>query len=392
MPPYLLGFYSSFLDKLIAMKQLNVAMIGYGFMGKAHSQAWRNVSRFFEVTQEIKLKVICGRNEAALKKVQEKEGWEQFETDWQKVVQNPEIDVIDLCTSGDSHAEIAIAALKAGKHVLCEKPLANSFEEAEAMVAAAKAARGKSMVGFNYRLVPAISFAEHLVASGKLGKIFHIRARYLQDWIVSPEFPLVWRLQKDLAGSGALGDIASHIVDMSQFVTGQKIIGVSGLTHTFIKERPLETGSGKGEVTVDDAAIFIAKTDQGALASFEATRFAHGSRNDFGFEIYGEKGSIKFNFEEMSYLQFCDNTQSKTETGFKKILVTEPEHPYMKNWWPPGHHIGYGETFTNEIYDLVTAIENNTNPRPSFEEGLQVQKVLAAVEQSAANNSIWVEV
>lgn len=371
------------------MKPLKIAMIGYGFMGKAHSQAWRNVARFFEINQEIELSTICGRNQDAVQKVQKREGWQNFETDWQKVVQDPEIDVIDICTSGDSHAEIAIAALKAGKHVLCEKPLANSILEAEEMVMAAKAASGKSMVGFNYRLVPAISFAEQLVAKGKIGKIFHIRARYLQDWIVSPDFPLVWRLQKDLAGSGALGDIASHIVDMTQFVTGQKLIGVTGLTHTFIQERPLESGGGRGKVSVDDAAVFIAKTDQGALATYEATRFANGSRNDFGFEIYGEKGSLKFNFEEMSYLQFCDNTENKTETGFKKILVTEPAHPYAKNWWPPGHHIGYGETFTHEIYDFVMAIQNNTTPHPNFEEGLQVQKVLAAVEESHKNNSVW---
>lgn len=371
------------------MKLLKIAMIGYGFMGKAHSQAWRNVARFFEINQEIQLSTICGRNQDAVQIVQKREGWQNFETDWQKVVQDPEIDVIDICTSGDSHAEIAIAALKAGKHVLCEKPLANSILEAEEMVLAAKAASGKSMVGFNYRLVPAISFAEQLVEAGKIGKIFHIRARYLQDWIVSPDFPLVWRLQKDLAGSGALGDIASHIVDMTQFVTGQKLIGVSGLTHTFIQERPLESGNGRGKVSVDDAAVFIAKTDQGALATYEATRFANGSRNDFGFEIYGDKGSIKFNFEEMSYLQFCDNTENKTETGFKKILVTEPAHPYAKNWWPPGHHIGYGETFTHEIYDFVMAIQNKTTPRPSFEEGLQVQKVLAAVEESHKNNSVW---
>ncbi len=371
------------------MKPLKIAMIGYGFMGKAHSQAWRNVARFFEINQEIQLSTICGRNQDAVQIVQKREGWQNFETDWQKVVQDSEIDVIDICTSGDSHAEIAIAALKAGKHVLCEKPLANSILEAEEMVLAAKAASGKSMVGFNYRLVPAISFADQLVGKGKIGKIFHIRARYLQDWIVSPDFPLVWRLQKDLAGSGALGDIASHIVDMTQFVTGQKLIGVSGLTHTFIQERPLESGNGRGKVSVDDAAVFIAKTDQGALATYEATRFANGSRNDFGFEIYGEKGSIKFNFEEMSYLQFCDNTENKTETGFKKILVTEPAHPYAKNWWPPGHHIGYGETFTHEIYDFVMAIQNNTTPRPSFEEGLQVQKILAAVEESHKNNSVW---
>lgn len=371
------------------MKDLNVAMIGYGFMGKAHSQAWRNVSRFFEIEQNINLKTICGRNESELKKVQVREGWQDFETDWRKIIDDPNVDVIDICTSGDSHAEIAIAALNANKHVLCEKPLANTVAQAAAMTQAAEKSKGKSMVGFNYRLVPAISFAKELVQAGKVGRIFHIRARYLQDWIVDPKFELVWRLQKDLAGSGALGDIAAHIVDMTQFVTGQKLTGVSALTHTFITERPLVNSTQMGDVTVDDAAIFFGKTDHLAIASYEATRFAAGSRNDFGFEIYGDKGSLKFNFEQMSYLQFCDNTEAKETTGFKNILVTEPNHPYMKNWWPPGHHIGYGETFTHQIYDFVTAIKNDTAPTPSFADGWQVQKVLAAVESSAQNNSVW---
>lgn len=371
------------------MKDLNVAMIGYGFMGKAHSQAWRNVSRFFEIEQNINLKTICGRNENDLKKVQVREGWQDFETDWRKIIDDPNVDVIDICTSGDSHAEIAIAALNANKHVLCEKPLANTVAQAAAMTQAAEKSKGKSMVGFNYRLVPAISFAKELVQAGKVGRIFHIRARYLQDWIVDPKFELVWRLQKDLAGSGALGDIAAHIVDMTQFVTGQKLTGVSALTHTFITERPLVNSTQMGDVTVDDAAIFFGKTDHLAIASYEATRFAAGSRNDFGFEIYGDKGSLKFNFEQMSYLQFCDNTEAKETTGFKNILVTEPNHPYMKNWWPPGHHIGYGETFTHQIYDFVTAIKNDTAPTPSFADGWQIQKVLAAVESSAQNNSVW---
>lgn len=374
------------------MKSLSVAMIGYGFMGKAHSQAWRNVSKFFEINCEIDMHTICGRNEELVKKAQTKEGWKNFSTDWREIIANSEIDVIDICTAGDSHAEIAIAALNAGKHVLCEKPLANSVEEASKMTQVAETAVGKSMVGFNYRLVPAISYAQQLVANKKLGRIFHIRSRYLQDWIVNPNFPLVWRLQKDLAGSGALGDIASHIIDMAQFVSGQKLVGVSALTHTFINERPLVSGSGSGEVTVDDAVMFFAKTDKQAIATFEATRFANGSRNDFGFEIYGEKGSLKFNFEEMSYLYFSDNTVEATERGFKKILVTEPAHPYMKNWWPPGHHIGYEHTFTHEIYDFVMAINQDTQPQPSFKDGLCVQQVLAAIELSAANNSSWVEI
>jgi predicted dehydrogenase len=343
---------------------------------------------------------VCGRNAANTQEAADRLGWDGIETDWKKLLTRSDIDIIDICTPGDSHAEIAIAALNAGKHVICEKPLANTVAEAELMVAAANANKNvKNMVAFNYRRVPAVSLAKKMISEGKLGRIFHIRARYLQDWIVDPNFPLVWRLEKDKAGSGALGDIGAHAIDTTQFVTGQKLIGVSGLTETFIKERPLPgdysglqasaSGNKMGKVTVDDAAIFVGRTDGGALATYEATRFATGSKNDMGFEIFGSKGSLKFSFEDMNELWYFDNTEGAETAGFQRILVTESVHPYMTAWWPPGHIIGYEHPFTHEIKDFVESVVNNTNPEPSFADGLQVQKVLEAVEKSSANNGTF---
>ena len=388
------------IQKQMAKKTLGVAMIGYAFMGKAHSQAWRNVGRVYDLPAEIKMVAVCGRNAANTQEAADRLGWDGIETDWKKLLTRSDIDIIDICTPGDSHAEIAIAALNAGKHVICEKPLANTVAEAEQMVAAANANKQvKNMVAFNYRRVPAVSLAKKMISEGKLGRIFHIRARYLQDWIVDPNFPLVWRLEKDKAGSGALGDIGAHAIDTTQFVTGQKLIGVSGLTETFIKERPLPgdysglqasaSGNKMGKVTVDDAAVFIGKTDGGALATYEATRFATGSKNDMGFEIFGSKGSLKFSFEDMNELWYFDNTEGAETAGFQRILVTEGVHPYMTAWWPPGHIIGYEHPFTHEIKDFVENVVNNTNPEPSFADGLQVQKVLDAVEKSSANNGTF---
>jgi predicted dehydrogenase len=283
--------------------------------------------------------------------------------------------------------------------VLCEKPLANTVEEAELMVAAAEAAatRGfRSMVAFNYRRVPAIALARRLVAEGRLGTIHHVRAQYLQDWIVDPSFPLVWRLQKDRAGSGALGDIGAHIIDLAQHVTGATIVGVSGLTETFVTERPLPQessglaasgGAGTGPVTVDDAALFMARFDSGAVGSFEATRFASGRKNAMRLEVNGSLGSLSFDFESMNELQFHDHTEYAGTAGFRRILVTEPSHPYMEAWWPPGHGLGYEHTFVHEVVDLVRAVGEGRPPEPSFADGLQVQRVLAAVERSAAHGS-----
>lgn len=378
---------------------LRVAMIGYGFMGKVHSHAWRSVNRFFPDAPQVEMSVICGRNAIALEEAKNTFGWQDSETDWKKVIARSDIDIVDICTAGDTHEEIALAALKAGKHVLCEKPLANTGQEAKRMAeAATKAAKNgtKSMVAFNYRRVPALAVAKQLIDAGKLGTIFHVRANYLQDWIIDPEFPLVWRLNKKTAGSGALGDIAAHIIDASYFLTSSKITSVSGQLKTFIKERPLPasyTGlkagasAGRGKVTVDDTAIFTANFDNGAVGTFEATRFAAGRKNAMSIEVNGSKGSIYFNFEDMNELLFHDHTIKSTEAGFRKILTTDGDHPYVGAWWPPGHIIGYEHTFTHEIYDFVVSIAKNKQPSPSFTDGLYVQQVLDAVEASAGNKS-----
>jgi predicted dehydrogenase len=382
---------------------LRVAQIGYAFMGAAHSHAWRSAPRVFDLPRGAEMAVLCGRTASATEAAAHTHGWADWATDWREVVARDDIDVVDVCTPGDSHAEIATAALEAGKHVLCEKPLGNTVAEAEAMTAAAEAAaaRGvRSMVGFNYRRLPAMSLARQLVEAGRLGTVRHVRARYQQDWIVDPDFPLAWRLQKDKAGSGALGDIGAHIIDLAQFVTGQLLVGVSATLETFIKKRPLpasgtglagsgDRDAGMGEVTVDDAAVFFGRTDGGALATFEATRFATGRKNGMGIEVNGSDGSLFFDFESMNELHVYDGTVPATDAGFRRILVTEPEHPYLSAWWPPGHVLGYEHTFVHEIADFVRDIAEGNDPSPSFREGLQVQRVLDAVEQSSAAESCW---
>jgi predicted dehydrogenase len=384
-----------------ATPTLGVGMIGYAFMGAAHSQAWRTAGRVYDLPLRPAMVTVCGRNRAAVEAAADRQGWSSFETDWKRVVGRDDVDLVDVCAPGDLHAEIAIAALEAGKHVLCEKPLGNTVAEAEAMVAAATAAARhgvRSMVGFNYRRVPALALARSIVSSGKLGVIRHVRAVYLQDWIVDPAFPLVWRLQRDRAGSGALGDIGAHIIDLAQFIVGDLLVGVSALSETFVKERPLPEessglsatgGSTRGEVTVDDAVLFIGRFANGALGSFEATRFASGRKNAMRIEINGSQGSLAFDFESMNELSFYDHTENPELGGFRRILVTEPGHPYLSAWWPPGHLLGYEHSFTHEIRDLVEAIGLGQDPIPSFADGLQVQHVLAAVEKSAGAGSGW---
>jgi predicted dehydrogenase len=386
------------------MGQLRVGMVGYAFMGAAHSQAWRTVNRAFDLPLSAELSVVCGRSEEGVAAAAAKLGWSSYTTDWRSLIERDDIDLIDVCTPGDTHAEIALAALAAGKHVLCEKPLANTVAEAREMAAAAAQAqtRGvRAMCAFNYRRVPAVALMRQLIESGRLGTIRHVRAVYLQDWIVDPEFPLVWRLRKDVAGSGALGDIGAHIVDLTQFVTGQRISSVTALTETFVKERPLPTqsaglaatgnGHGVGEVTVDDAALFLARLDGGAVATYEATRFATGRKNGLRVEINGSLGSVAFDFERMNELEFYDAQRPGPEQGFTKIIVTEPDHPYMSAWWPPGHLIGYEHSFTHEMRDLIEAIAAGQDPTPSFADALQVQLVLDAVERSAGS-AAWVDV
>ena len=385
---------------------LGIGMVGYSFMGATHSVAWRTAHRVFDLPLRPRMAALVGRNAEAAQAAADNLGWESVETDWRALLERADIDLVDICTPGASHSEIAIAALEAGKHVLCEKPLANTVEEAERMVAAAEAAAAKgvrSMVAFNYRRVPATAYARQMIADGKLGKIRHVRAVYLQDWIVDPTFPLVWRLQKDRAGSGALGDIGAHIVDLAQYLTSDLITGVSAITETFVKERPLPSESAglsasssgqteMGEVTVDDAALFLARFAGGALATFEATRFASGRKNQLRIEINGELGSLVFDMESMNELQYYDGTEPAATAGFRRILVTESDHPYMAAWWPPGHIIGYEHSFTHEIRDFVEAIGSGTDIYPSFADGLRVQRVLEAVETSSANNSTWQEI
>jgi predicted dehydrogenase len=385
---------------------LRVAMIGYAFMGAAHSQGWRNAHRFFDLPAVPQLALLCGRNATAAADAARKLGWADVCTDWRDAVARDDIDVVDICTPGDTHADIALAALEAGKHVLCEKPLANTLAEAEQMTAAAERAadRGvQSMVGFSYRRVPALALARQLVGDGRLGRLHHIRAQYMQDWIADPEFPLVWRLQKDKAGSGALGDIGAHIVDMAYFLTGERLTGLSATLERFVSERPLPAeatglsasgggGGTVGKVTVDDAAAFFGRTPSGALATFEATRFATGRKNALRIELNGSDGSLAFDLERLNELSVYDGTVPAADAGFRRILVTEPDHPYAGAWWPPGHGLGYEHTFVHEIADFVRDVCAGRAPSPSFADGLYVQSVLDAVERSAANNSAWTEV
>jgi predicted dehydrogenase len=378
-------------------------MVGYAFMGAAHSQGWRTAGRVFDLPLNPVQTVICGRDRTAVQGAADRHGWAAVETDWRALVERDDVDLVDICTPGDSHAEIALAALAAGKHVLCEKPLANSVAEATSMARAAEEAYGRgqlAMVGFNYRRVPATALARRMVAEGRLGALRHVRVTYLQDWLVDPDFPLTWRLRRELAGSGALGDLGAHIIDLAQYLAGERLTGVSALTETFVRRRPLPQGAVKGlsavsaegatgQVTVDDAALFTGRFPAGALASFEATRYATGRKNALRIELNGERGSLAFDLERLNELSYHDATEPGSHAGFRRILVTEPDHPYLDAWWPPGHGLGYEHTFVHQARDLVHAIAEGRPPEPSFADGLQVQRVLAAVEESAEKNSVY---
>lgn len=380
---------------------LRVALIGHGFMGAAHSVGWRQAPRMFDLPRAVDMAMVVGRRADAAAEAATRWGWRGASGDWRSVVRSDEIDVVDIVTPGDSHAEIALAALDAGKHVLCEKPLANSRREAEMMAAVADRARERgqiAMVGFTYRRVPAVTHMRDLIAEGVVGQIAHVRAAYRQDWLVDREMPLAWRLQREHAGSGALGDIGAHIVDMVQFVTGQAVTAVSGTLETIVARRPLQAagsglqgtaGEGYGDVTVDDAALFTGRLSGGALASFEATRFATGRKNGLEIEVSGERGALRFALEDLNVLEYYDRTAPEDRQGFTRILVTEGAHPYLSGWWPPGHMLGYEHGFTHQVVDLVEAIASGTSPHPTFAEGLSVQRVLDAVERSDHDGSRW---
>ena len=367
------------------MRQLNIALIGYGFMGRAHSNAWRQVRAFFDVPYEPVLKVICGRDEAKVSQVANRFAWAEYSTSWEDVVTRQDIDIVDICSPGDTHLPIALAAAEAKKIIFCEKPLANTLAEAEQMLAAVQANNCLHMICHNYRRAPAVAFARELITSGLIGTINHYRGTYLQDWLVDPTFPRVWRLEKARAGSGALGDLLSHSIDLSRHLVGE-IREVSALLKTFTGERAIPGSDQTQPVEVDDAVLSLVRFNNGAIGSIEASRFATGRKNQNRFEINGSSGSVVFNLERMNELELYLDEGS--QSGFRTIQVTGKKHPYMEGWWPPGHIIGYEHTFTHTVLDLLRAIDEQRLPSPNFEDGVRNQAVMDAVER-AANSRKW---
>ena len=372
-------------------RTLNIGLVGYKFMGRAHSNAYLNVARFFDVKATPVMKAVCGRTPKDVRAFAAQWGWESCETDWRTLLAREDIDAVDIATPNDSHAEIAVAAAEAGKHILCEKPLAMNVVEARKMLAAARKARVVNMICHNYRRVPAVALARQLIDEGRLGTIRHFRGVYLQDWIVDPEFPLVWRLRKEQSGSGVHGDLNAHIIDAARYLVGE-FDEVCGVEKTFIRTRPIPKATSglsarksakRGRVTVDDATLFLARFRNGALGSFEATRFALGRKNAMGIEINGSKGSIVWELERLNELQFYSGDDPEHARGFRTILVTEPVHKYAGAWWPPGHIIGYEHSFVHTIADFVDAVAGRRKVKPDFEDGLRNQEVLEAVSDSA---------
>jgi len=377
----------------MAIRTLNVGLVGYKFMGKAHSNAYRQVARFFpELEAQPVLKAICGRNEAEVREAARNLGWETYETDWRKLIERGDIDIVDVAAPGNLHAEIAIAAARAGKHVLCEKPLASSAGQAKDMLNAVEQAQVKHGIFFNYRKAPTIALAKHLIDDGAIGKIYHWRAAYLQDWIADPNFPRVWKLRKEIAGSGALGDLASHQIDLARYLVGE-ITEVTGMMTTFIKQRPDPDADPPqlAEVNVDDATAFLARFANGAIGTFEATRFALGRKNCNRFEINGSKGSLGFNLENMNDLEIYTQETIAGTHGFRTVNVTSGADPYTAHYWPHAHIIGYEHTFINVVYDAFQAIAVGAMPSPNFVDGYRCNVILDAVEKSAATGQ-WQEI
>ena len=383
------------------MREINIAMIGEGFMGRTHSNGWGQVGRFFTPPVKAVMHTACGRRPDPSRKFADLWGWRHTSSDWRAVVASPEIDLVDIVTPNKQHAPMANAAIAAGKHVACEKPIAGSLAEARTMAEAAKASAVKTFVWYNYRRCPAVALAYRMVKDGLIGTIRHVRAVYLQDW-ADENVPLIWRFDKEVAGSGSHGDLNAHIIDMTRFVTGEEITEVSGaVVETFIKERTrtdaggaaggiaagVGAGGGKGPVTVDDAVLFLARFSGGAVATFEAARQATGNQNRNGFEINGSKGALKFNFERMNELEYYDATRPRAYQGWTTIMCTHGgDHPYAANWWPDAHTIGYEHGFTNQCYDILKALggEEPTVPIPDFADAYETQRVLEAVLVSAA--------
>jgi len=388
---------------------INVALIGSKFMGRAHSNAWATVGHFFDVDPLPSMHLVCARNAVELTDFAARWGWSGSTTDWRVAATADEVGLVDIATPNNAHAEQAIAALEAGKHVACEKPLAGTLADAEAMAAAAATAAGSTFVWFNYRRVPAVALARQLVADGALGRIYHVRAAYLQSW-GGPDTPLLWRFQGDVAGSGAHGDLNAHIVDMVRFVTGEEIVTVEGaIEHTFVTERAViaerETGGAGGEIagaglttagttapsTVDDAVLFLARMSGGGVASFEASRLATGYHNANRLEIHGERGAVRFDFERMNELGFYDATTDGRVQGWTTIDVTRggDRHPYAAAWWPDSHGLGYEHSFVNQAADILAVLGGGVSlvPLPDFADALVTQRVLHAVLESARHRA-----
>lgn len=368
-------------------KKLNIGLIGYGFMGRAHSNAYRKVNQFFDLGHEPVLKAVCARNEAKVRPFAEKWGWESVETDWRALVARDDIDVIDIGSPNNTHREITLAAAKAGKMILCEKPLAMSAAEGLEMTEAVEKAGVPNMVWFNYRRVPAIALAKQFVDEGRLGRVFHYRAKYLQDWTISPELPQggegLWRLDVDVAGSGVTGDLLAHSIDTAIWLIGG-VDRVSAMTETFIKERAMQDDPGTVKpVGIDDACAFLARFKNGALATFESTRYARGRKNQNTFEVNGELGSLYFDLEDAHQLQYFDHRNDSQSRGWRTILVTDSDHPYMGHWWVPGCVIGYEHTFINALADFITGLDTGVPVRPNFRDALETQYVCDAVLESA---------
>ncbi len=371
-------------------KEINVAIIGTKFMGRAHSNAFIDVRYWFDLPLRPVLRAACGRNAAELEAFARRFGWQTTETSWERVIARDDIELVDICTSNVTHMPIAVAAAKAGKHILCEKPIAMNAAEARLMLDAAREANVRHMVAFNYRRVPAIMLAKQLIDEGKIGQIRHFNAVYYQDWLVDPNFPIVWRHDVKEGGSGAHGDMNAHTVDLARYLVGE-IEAVSAAKEIFVRERPLADGSGRGEVTADDALYFIAKFRNGALGNFMATRFATGRKNYLRLEIFGSEGALVFNLERLNELEFYSRADEGRVQGFHTIVVTENVHPFIGAWWPPGHIIGWEHTFIHEVRDLLVAIDRGEPVYPDFYDGLRCQQVLDAALQSA-DEGRWVQV
>lgn len=369
------------------MKKLNIGLIGYGFMGRAHSNAYLKVNRFFDLEYQPVLKAVCARSADKVKAFADNWGWESVETDWRKLVERDDIDAIDIGSPNNTHRDIVLAAAKAGKMILCEKPLAMSAAEGLEMTEAVEKAGVPNMVWFNYRRVPAITLAKQFMDEGRLGRVFHYRAKYLQDWTISPDLPqggaALWRLDADVAGSGVTGDLLAHSIDTAIWLIGG-VDKVCAMTETFIKERPLQDDPGTVKsVTIDDACAFLARFKNGALATFESTRYARGRKNQNTFEVNGELGSLYFDLEDAHQLQYFDHRNDSQSRGWRTILVTDSDHPYMGHWWVPGCVIGYEHTFINALADFLGGLASGVPVRPNFRDALETQYVCDAVLDSA---------